>query len=155
MRKFGKSFHCIGNVESDPGPGLYDCWSVYIARTRDGKFHAYQSGADTDFELGNAKEAFQWILSESGITDAGEPAINLQSIRGFRELYQLLHGEAERQGSNAFQRAYLVDHGVDPCVVDDLEEMQERFQKQGTYRTLEEIYGMEVGALPEENSGCQ
>ena len=151
MRKFGKSFHCIGYVESDPGPGLYDCWSVYIARTRDGKFYAYQSGADTDFGLGNAKEAFEWILGESGLTDTAEAALALEGKRGFRELCQRLCGDTQTHESNASQRAYLIDHGVDPTVVDDLERMQKYHIDKGDYRTLGEIYGLEIGALPEED----
>ena len=52
--------------------------------------------------------------------------------------------------SNASQRAYLVDHGVDPAVVDDLEDLQKQLMERGQYRTLDEIYGLEIGELPEE-----
>jgi hypothetical protein len=90
MRKYRRTFHCIGSVDSDPCPGLSDSWDVFIARTRDGRFFAYQSGADTDFELGGAKEAFEWIQQESGIDDLWTVAGNLKGIRGFGALVKLL-----------------------------------------------------------------
>ncbi len=90
MRKYRKTFHGIGSVDSDSCPGLSDSWDVFIARTRDGRFFAYQSGADTDFEMGSAKEAFEWIQEESGIDDLWTVAGNLEDIRGFGALVKLL-----------------------------------------------------------------
>lgn len=90
MRKYRKTFHCIESVDSDSCPGLSDSWDVYIARTRDGRFFAYQSGADTDFELGSAKDAFEWIQEESGIDDLWTVAGNLEGIRGFGALVKLM-----------------------------------------------------------------
>jgi hypothetical protein len=90
MRKYGKTFHSIGSVDSDPCPGLSDSWDVYIARTRDGRFFAYQSGADEDFELGNSQSAFEWIQEGSGLVDFFAIIEKLERIRGFRSLCKLL-----------------------------------------------------------------
>lgn len=90
MRKYCKTFHFIGSVDSDSCPGLSDSWDVFIARTRDGRFFAYPSAADTDFELGSAKDVFEWIQEESGIDDLWTVAESLEGIRGFGALVKLL-----------------------------------------------------------------
>lgn len=82
-------YHHIGDIVSDPCPGLSQSWSIYLGKDKKGIFHIqYEDG--TGFDIGNAESAREWINCSSGLDSRWDVADLLEVKIGFAKLVKQL-----------------------------------------------------------------
>ena len=66
MGKNSITWHYLGHMSSDGGPGASQSWHTSLGRDKDGNYHASVRGTDGegDWEIGTAKDVIEWLNDE-------------------------------------------------------------------------------------------